>query len=200
MHRLHKSPAALVEPGLRERKKRETHDRIVAAAFELFQSQGYEETTLQQIAARADVAVRTVSNYFPQKVDLLVAYRESMLAVVEGALDASAGRDPLERVRLALLAVSEENERHPNGRIAQRLLARHGSYQALERIQERFRDDLRAVLETARLRPGTDLDMAVLALSAAFLAVIRRWAAGTRRSLVADAERLFEQWTEGVRG
>ena len=185
--------------GLRERKKRETHERIVAAAFELFQLRGYEETTLQQIAERADVAPRTLSNYFPLKVDLLVAYRQDMLSVIEAALRRSAGRDALERVRDALLAVSRENERHPNGRLAQRLLAAHGSYRALDRIQERFRADLSETLRGAPgLRPDVDLEVAVLALSAAYLALIRRWAASDSGPLTPAADQLFILWAHGM--
>src|SRR3981081_1551748 len=97
-----------VAPGLRERKKRETRDRIVAVAFDLFQAQGYDETTLVQIAERSQVAARTVSNYFPQKVDLLVAYRESMLQVIEESLRQSREADALRRIRAALLTVARE--------------------------------------------------------------------------------------------
>jgi AcrR family transcriptional regulator len=188
---------AEVAPGLRERKKRETRERIVGVAFELFQSRGYEETTLAQIAVQAQVAARTVSNYFPQKVDLLLAYRESMLQVAEESLRRSRGADPLRRVRSALLAVARENQRHPNG-LAQRLLARHGSYRALERIQQRFQADLLAVLRQVQLPADTDLELAVLSLSAAHLAVIQRWAGQERGSLTAAVERLFDQWMHGI--
>ena len=187
-----------VEPGLRERKKRETRTRIVAAAFELFQSRGYDRATLQQIAERAEVAPRTVSNYFAQKADLLVAYREDMLAVIEAELGQTGSRSPLDSVRLALAAVARANERHPNGRLAQRLLLRHASYRALGAIQERFRADLAQALAGAPLRPGVDLDLAVLALTAAYLAVVQRWAARSTGSLATAVEQLFDLWARGV--
>jgi len=188
----------VLEPGLRERKKRETRTRIVATAFDLFQSRGYDQTTLQQIAERAEVAPRTVSNYFAQKADLLVAYREDMLAVVEAELGGASGRSPLESVRRALVAVAQANERHPNGRLAQRLLLRHASYRALGSIQERFCADLRQALAGAPLRPGVDLDLAVLALTAAHLAVIQRWAARSTGPLASEVDRLFDLWARGV--
>jgi AcrR family transcriptional regulator len=187
-----------VEPGLRERKKRETRTRIVAAAFDLFQSRGYDQTTLQEIAERAQVAPRTVSNYFAEKADLLVAYREDMLAVIEAELGQSSRRAPLEAVRRALVAVARANERHPNGRLAQRLLLRHASYRALGTILERFQADLRTALAGAALRPGVDLDLAVLALTSAHLAVIRRWASRSTGSLATDVEQLFDLWARGV--
>jgi AcrR family transcriptional regulator len=187
-----------VEPGLRERKKRETRTRIVAAAFDLFQSRGYDQATLQQIAERAEVAPRTVSNYFAQKADLVVAYREDMLAVIEAELGQAGNRSPLNSVRQALMAVARANERHPNGRLAQRLLLRHASYSALGAIQERFRADLRQALAGAPLRPGVDLDLAVLALTAAYMAVIQRWASRSTGSLATAVEQLFDLWARGV--
>jgi AcrR family transcriptional regulator len=57
----------------RERKKAQTRARVQEAALELFVSQGYRETTIAQIAARADVATRTVTLHFPAKDDLLFA-------------------------------------------------------------------------------------------------------------------------------
>lgn len=190
------SPAA---GGLRERKKREARARMLETAFELFQSQGYEQTSLAQIAAQAGVAPRTVSNYFPLKVDLLVAYRAEMLGVVEAVLHRRRELPPIERIRAALQAVARENQAHPNGRLAQRLLGRHGSYAALQRIQERLQTDLKAVLAAERsLREGVDLDLAVLALTSAHLAVIQRWASEDGTSLVGPVGRLVELWARGI--
>lgn len=56
--------------GLRERKKRETRKAIADAAIRLFDRQGFQNTTIAQIAAAADVAPRTVSSYFPVKEEL----------------------------------------------------------------------------------------------------------------------------------
>ncbi len=56
-----------------ERKKAETKERIYEAAMELFLKQGYEETTVDQITARADVAKGTFFNHFPTK-DAVLAY------------------------------------------------------------------------------------------------------------------------------
>jgi AcrR family transcriptional regulator len=195
-------PALMAEAdpptGLRERKKRETRDRIVLAAFELFQTRGYDETTLSQIADRAQVAVRTVSNYFPQKVDLLVAYRQDMLSAFEESLRRNRNHDPIRRIRSALLSSARENQRHPNGRLAQRLLARHGSYRALARIQDQFRADLLDVVALAELREGVDRQLAVLVLAASHLAVIQRWAGGEGPSLTTSVERMFDLWVQGV--
>ncbi|NJD19024.1 MAG: helix-turn-helix transcriptional regulator [Gemmatimonadetes bacterium] len=63
--------------GRRERKKRETRERISAAAFALFVERGYDATTVEAIAERADVAKGTVFNYFPRKRAFLAAIADA---------------------------------------------------------------------------------------------------------------------------
>ncbi|MGP3929503.1 TetR family transcriptional regulator [Nonomuraea sp. KM88] len=58
--------------GLRERKKRRTREALIAAAVELFRRQGYEATTVAQIAAAADVSTRTFFLHFPTKEDVVL--------------------------------------------------------------------------------------------------------------------------------
>lgn len=50
-----------------ERKKAETRQKIQGAALELFASQGFHNTTMEQIASAADVARKTLYNYYPLK-------------------------------------------------------------------------------------------------------------------------------------
>jgi AcrR family transcriptional regulator len=62
---------SLPAAGLRERKKRKTRDTIVRVAAELFAQQGYEKTTIAEIADAAEVSPRTIFAYFPSKEDIL---------------------------------------------------------------------------------------------------------------------------------
>jgi AcrR family transcriptional regulator len=57
--------------GLRERKRARTRATIVSAALELFARNGYQATTLAQIAEAAEIAPSTLHAYFPAKEDIL---------------------------------------------------------------------------------------------------------------------------------
>src|SRR6202140_211769 len=58
--------------GLRERKKQKTRESIQRTALRLFEKQGYEETTIEQIAAAAEISPSTFFNYFPTKEDVVL--------------------------------------------------------------------------------------------------------------------------------
>ncbi|MEU6063279.1 TetR family transcriptional regulator [Streptomyces sp. NPDC047082] len=58
--------------GLRERKKIKTREAIRTATYELIEEQGYDATTIDQIAERAEVSPSTVFRYFPTKEDIVL--------------------------------------------------------------------------------------------------------------------------------
>ncbi|MEU6671285.1 TetR family transcriptional regulator [Streptomyces sp. NPDC046727] len=58
--------------GLRERKKIKTREAIRAATYALIEEQGYDATTIDQIADRAEVSPSTVFRYFPTKEDIVL--------------------------------------------------------------------------------------------------------------------------------
>jgi AcrR family transcriptional regulator len=63
--------------GLRERKKRQTREVIAETARRLFSERGFDRVTVAEIARAADVAEKTVFNYFPTKEDLVYWRMES---------------------------------------------------------------------------------------------------------------------------
>ncbi|MEV5337960.1 TetR family transcriptional regulator [Streptomyces sp. NPDC052676] len=66
------SPADHPRIGLRERKKIKTREAIRSATYELIREQGYDATTIDQIAERAEVSPSTVFRYFPTKEDIVL--------------------------------------------------------------------------------------------------------------------------------
>ncbi len=61
-----------VAAGLRERKKQKTRAAIQREAMRLFQAQGYEATTIEQIADAAEISPSTFFHYFPSKEDVVL--------------------------------------------------------------------------------------------------------------------------------
>jgi len=83
------------EPGARQ--------RLVLAAVDLFTEQGYDATTVAQIAERAGVTKSTFFRHFPDKRELLVAGQESMCELLsEGIAEAPEGASPMAAVAAAL--------------------------------------------------------------------------------------------------
>lgn len=88
------------EPGARE--------RLVVAAVDLFTEQGYDATTVAQIAERAGVTRSTLFRYFPDKREILVAGQETLSRLMtEGITEAPAGATPLQAVVAGLQRVSD---------------------------------------------------------------------------------------------
>lgn len=56
------------------RKKEETRQKIINVAMNLFNNQGFDSTTLEQIAEEADIARKTLYNHFPVKEAIIIAY------------------------------------------------------------------------------------------------------------------------------
>src|SRR5215212_5413461 len=83
-------PQTTAPTGLRERKKAQTREVIADAARRLFLEHGFEGVTVAQVAREADVAEKTVFNYFPTKEDLFYGRLEKF---EEELLDAIRGRD-----------------------------------------------------------------------------------------------------------
>jgi AcrR family transcriptional regulator len=86
--------------GLRERKKRETRQRISDIATGLFLEHGFVSVTMADVAEAADVSVNTVYNYFPAKEDL---FFDRSAGVVDRLARWVRGRDTGESAARAVL-------------------------------------------------------------------------------------------------
>ncbi|MGX1367778.1 AcrR family transcriptional regulator [Streptomyces canus] len=90
--------ADLSQLGLRERKKIKTRTAIREATYALVEEQGYEATTVEQIAERAEVSPSTVFRYFPTKEDIVLT--DEYDSVMQDELRARPADEPwMESVR-----------------------------------------------------------------------------------------------------
>lgn len=90
------TPAGETPPattGLRERAKLRRRDRIVRTAMRLFTEHGYQATTVADIAAAAELAPRTVTGYFPNKIDMATAVADEISDGLAQALTDADGAD-----------------------------------------------------------------------------------------------------------
>ena len=158
-------------PGLRERKKAKTRAAIQAAALHLFERQGYQATTVDQIAEMAEVSQSTFFRYFPSKEDVVLLDRYDPL-LLAALLAQPAELSPIAALRRTLRSVlgglpAEELERE-----RQRAML----VVSVPELRARALDDLTASLqpfnEAVAERTGRPVDdSAVRALTGAVLGV-----------------------------
>jgi AcrR family transcriptional regulator len=129
--------------GMRERKRRARIDALIDAAMKLFQSRGYEQTTMEEIAADVDVSPPTLYRYFPRKTELLVAMfwreRERLAGALEEFHKNSASLDAVSAVA-GLLYLNNGGIRSKS----QRRLWRE-AIGALMRMHDEANDEFRAI-------------------------------------------------------
>lgn len=102
--------------GLRELKAQRTRAAITAAALRLFEAQGYDATTMEQIAEAAEVAPTTLYRYFPTKDSTLVAHLIPVYGRLSAGLRERPDTEPLgralgEALRARLRAADDDAER-----------------------------------------------------------------------------------------
>jgi AcrR family transcriptional regulator len=122
---MHEMQISEEEPlGLRERKRQRTRETIARVALELFDRQGFSETTIAQIAEAADVSPRTVSAYFPHKEDLAFPDAEQDFAAFEARMrNRLSGETAIDALREFIRSMVEEGEpRASERRIRQRVI------------------------------------------------------------------------------
>lgn len=143
-------------PGLRERKKLRTRAVLIDAAMDLCLKQGYELTTVEQIAASADVSPRTFSRYFPTKDAVFLTLLEDYSDEVALELEAvPSGIGPLEAMRRANVTVLTRVANRQVGRLSidriVLMLRVINASEVLKRAAFEFRHDATAVVLAKRM-------------------------------------------------
>jgi AcrR family transcriptional regulator len=170
---------------LRDRRKRRTAEAVVAAALELFAERGFERTTIDQIAAAADISRRTFFRYFADKEELFFAEDERLLEVVEATLDgAPAGEPVLELARRATRALAAHSVADPQRRLArERLIAATPALQA-RRLAKNLRWEQAIAARLVERGAGEQEALLVPKLAmACFQAAYERWVRDPGRDL-----------------
>nr|WP_240495355.1 TetR family transcriptional regulator [Streptomyces showdoensis] len=166
-------PVTPGRPGLRERKKLRTRAAIRRATYRLVTEQGYEATTIEQIAAAAEVSPSTVVRYFPVKEDILLT--DDQDALLEARLLARpAGEEPLESLRAVVLdAVTAALAHEPDEiRLRARLMTEIPAIRA--RLTETTAESGRRLSRAVAERTGRDPDdLEVRVFTAAVLGALR---------------------------
>ena len=86
-------------------KKRQTRQRIIEVAHNLFSNMGFEKTTTRDIVAGAEIAAGTLFNYFPTKEALAMTILAESLDRAEAEFEArSRGAERLEESLFAYVA------------------------------------------------------------------------------------------------
>lgn len=157
---------------MRERKKARTRAAIQSQALRLFTAQGYAETTIEQIAAAAEVSQSTFFRYFPTKEDT-VLYDRLDPVLMRAFVEQPAELTPLQAVRAACAQVfarldAEESELE---RARQRLV--FSVPELRNRMIEHIAAGLGMLAEAAAERAGRDPgDFTVRVWSGAVIGVV----------------------------
>ncbi|WP_378737804.1 TetR/AcrR family transcriptional regulator [Nocardia brasiliensis] len=97
--------------GLRDRKKLQTRENISHQATRLFLEHGFDKVTIADVAAAAQVAKMTVTNYFPRKEDLALdlhdVFVEQLARIVR---ERQPGESALAALRDAYLTAAAEQD------------------------------------------------------------------------------------------
>jgi AcrR family transcriptional regulator len=155
-------------------------ERVLDAAIACFVERGFEATTMQAIADRADVARATVFNHFPDKQSLLAGYLERRRTRVAEllALPADQGAVPAQRLVdvFDLLARENERDRAETRELVQAWL-RTGGHTTSTSSEQLLAAIVVAGKERGELRGDVDADLAARILFDAYTGVVIRWAA-----------------------
>src|SRR5262245_13506198 len=172
------------EQGLRQRKKERTRQLIADTARQLFAERGFDAVTVAEIAREADVAQKTVFNYFPTKEDLfysrLEAFEEELLAAIREREPGKSVLDGFDDFILEARGVlAFESSRDPEAterlRTITRVITESPALLARERqVFARYTESLATLLAEETSAPPNSVEPAVAA--AALL--------GTHRALI----------------
>jgi len=139
-------------PALRDAKRHVVKESLWHAALELFDSQGYSRTTVEEIAAKAGISRRTFFRYFASKDEIVIFATDAYVDLIVQAIRRSAReRRPVDIVRAAVMGVAEFVVAQPTARRSMQIADEHLEVKAaqlsrLHRIEGRVAAEFRRTL------------------------------------------------------
>ncbi|CAN5556519.1 TetR family transcriptional regulator [soil metagenome] len=192
------------ELGLRARKKLERRRCIEAAAIDLIEASGYDGTTIDDIAARADIAPRTFFYYFPTKEDVVLAdYAARLERITEELRQRPLAEPPWTALRNAFVTVGADYTSQRDELVRRFVIMADNPsvYARSLQLQAGWEDALADVL-TARSGNGNDDVLPRLMASAALACMrssLRHWLlTGHHTELPALFENCFDRLARGL--
>lgn len=200
---------ATEDGGLRERKKRETRLALSQATIRLALERGFDDVSVDDIAAEANVSARTFRNYFTSKAEAIVAtHVERGRRIVEVLRERPADEPLWDALTHAVLAQFEP----PQGRAASpdedrytsvlhRLLAEPAVRHEVQRAHLTSQDELvAAIADRTGTDPTTDLYPQVVAavIGTGLGTAMTHWTRDPTRSLVSLLREVFDQIRAGL--
>jgi AcrR family transcriptional regulator len=170
-----------VELSRRERKKDETRHRIFHAAIDLFRAKGFEQTTVDEITEKADVAKGTFFNYFHRKDAVLGYLSETRLTAIEENFGALLAEDRHVREKLLSMYTTAASAYEEDADLARFVLVElmRRAFVPSEEIAIRWHELILKVVrqgqERNELRPDFDVDRAEALLSGVYFATLYQW-------------------------
>jgi AcrR family transcriptional regulator len=189
-------------PGLRERKKQQTRDKIANVALDLFAERGYEQTTLAEIADAADVSARTIFAYFQTKEDILFCDEPAFIVALEQTLmSRPEGTTTVDALREFIGGLDMDDE---NLKRRKKIVAESSSLRVTERARFAQVEELiaQSIARDLDAQPGDVRPTLVAAsMTAAFTTMRDRIEADTGEPLTHEqAMALLDEVLEFLRG
>lgn len=196
---------ALLDPGRRERKRRQQVDHLAEVAWALFEAEGFEAVTMERIAAAADVSKVTLYRYFPVKEALLrhVFHRE--LREIWPALrlelaQVAPGRERLQRFleRQAIWCESRRSSLLPYVRFRMADTGLPGEGRERSGMDLIFGELIAQGQAVGEFRADFPAALLAMHLQFAHLATLLRCLADPRLSLADELARMLELFCVGM--
>lgn len=177
-------------------------DRLVDAAFELFDEHGYDQTTVEDIAERAQVSRTTFFRHYRSKEEVIFPGHERLMAAVRQRLATSTDSTAIvavaEAVRLVLMSYLDEGDRaRRRYRLTSRVaVLRDREIASVAPYQRLFREFITHRMG-GQLGPSEDAALRAELMSAAVVAahnhVLRRWLRGDTTTPIAEVDAAMAQ-------